>query len=70
MNIIKDFSNNIEQLPLKWSNFSNFNKLKELDKYKSEINSLNELLGEKEETINEKLIGIIRNNPIGVIITI
>lgn len=61
--MIKDFLKNIDSLNLNWSSLSDFSKLESLDKYKLEINSLNELLGEKEEDIDEKLIEIVENNP-------
>lgn len=61
--MINEFLKDIDNLYINWSNFSDFKKLDKLDNYKLEINTLNELLGESETVIDDKLIEIVTNNP-------
>lgn len=41
---LEEFLHNIDELPLDWDYFTDFNKINGLDKYLKEINELNNLL--------------------------
>lgn len=61
---VDNFLNDIDELPLTWDYFANFDKIKNLDKYKKEIKALNELLGICDiDKIDKALWGIVCKYP-------
>ncbi|EOU1990440.1 hypothetical protein C4D27_17035, partial [Clostridium perfringens] len=62
MNIkLNDFINNIDTLNINWNYFVDFSKINNIEQYQEEIVELNKLLKESEETIDNKLLSIIKN---------
>ena len=60
---VEEFLYHIDELPLNWDYFSDFNKINDLDKYLKEIEQLNNLLGMDSSKIDTELLKIVKKYP-------